>query len=87
MQFIYDGKSLPVGKQIAVFTNSPESVGETIRFTDSNGKLLNVARITQVRLSKDIHVNHGRKYLVNGVVEEDASPQEETALATRVYWT
>ena len=87
MQFIHPGNSLPVGKKIAVFTDHPEPVGEKIHLTDSNGTLLNVARITDVRKSKDINVNNGRKYVVNATVEEDASPDVESEIAARVYWT
>jgi hypothetical protein len=87
MQFITTVNPLPVGKKVSVFTDHPEPVGEKIYFTDENGTLKNVARITHVGLSEDINVNNGRKYVVQAQVEEDASAQEESALGTRVYWT
>lgn len=87
MQFISTLKPMPVGKTIVIFTDHPEPVGDKINFTDSNGVPFNVARITHVGLSSERNVNNGRKYFVQAEVEEQVSPEPDSPLATRVYWT
>ena len=81
-----DGNPLPVGKTIAVFTNTPEPVGSEFDVVDRNQKVLNIARVIHVQLASAFNVKLG-KYVVQGEVVQDLSIEHDAPFAARVYWT
>ena len=80
------GKSLPVGKQVVVFTNLPDPVGTEIEVVDTHGNVLNVARVTHVAVNSDSDfTNASTKYVVQALVTQEMSTEKDGAFVTHLY--
>lgn len=83
--FSNNGKPLPVGKTIVVFTDLPDRVGTEIEVVDTNEKVLNKARITHVAVSSDAAVKNAQKYVVEATVLEEMGTPKDGVFMSRLY--